>query len=174
MEEFVNPENILEIINPKADILAAEFGCGSGGFTIPLAKKIEEGLVFALDIQEPALIALKGRANLARISNIKTIRCDLEKPKGSTLQDSYLDLVLAPNLLFQVEDKKTVISEAKRVLKSRGLFVIIDWEENSNMGLKQKYFSKDEAKKMCADAALVLEKEFKAGSCHYCLIFKKP
>jgi ubiquinone/menaquinone biosynthesis C-methylase UbiE len=63
MEEFLNPEKILEKLNLNKKIVAADFGCGSGGWTIPLAKKVK--WVFAIDIQEEPLSALRSRMKLA-------------------------------------------------------------------------------------------------------------
>ncbi|MDP2909842.1 MAG: class I SAM-dependent methyltransferase, partial [bacterium] len=64
---FLNPKTVLEQLNLKADMAAAEFGCGSGGFTIPLAKKLDEGIIYAIDIQAEPLSALKGRIILEHI-----------------------------------------------------------------------------------------------------------
>ena len=49
-------------------MIAADFGCGSGGWAIPLAKKLEEGKVYAIDILEEPLSALRARAKLEKIT----------------------------------------------------------------------------------------------------------
>jgi len=163
----------LDQLELRADIVAADFGCGSGGFVIPLAKRLEDGLVYALDIQKEPLSALKGRALTENVSNIRIIRCDLEKPKGSTLSDFSLDLVLMVNILFQAEEKGAIISEAKRVLKKEGDLVVIDWLPKATQGPSKGRISPAEVKKITRGCGFKLEKEFEAGKYHYGLLFTK-
>ncbi|GAH20696.1 unnamed protein product, partial [marine sediment metagenome] len=40
---FLNPSEVLKQLKLKKDMIAADFGCGSGGWALPLAKKLEEG-----------------------------------------------------------------------------------------------------------------------------------
>ena len=173
-KSFLNPEEVLDQLDLKADMVAAEFGCGSGGFAIPLAKRLDEGLVYAIDIQESPLSALKSRVLLENIINIKIVRSDLEKPKGSTLTSLSLDLVFIPNVLFQLKDKSAIISEAERVLKNRGKLVVIDWLLKASQGPEKGRVSPEKVKDMAKDSGLKLEKEFEAGKYHYGLVFIKP
>ncbi len=174
MVSFLNPEEVLNQLGLRADMLAADFGCSSGGFAVPLAKRLEDGLVYALDIQKEPLSALKSRALIEKVTNIRLIRCDLEKAKGSTLADFSLDLVLIVNTLFQVEDKNAIISEAKRVLKKQGKLLIIDWLPKATQGPLKGRISSAEVKKITKSRRFKMEKEFEAGKYHYGLIFEKP
>ena len=169
---FLNPEDILEQLDLKTNMLAAEFGCGSGGFTIYLAKRLSEGLVWAVDILEAPLSALKSRQLLEDLKNIKIVRGDLERPKGSTIPSSSLDLVVIPNVLFQAEDKPAIIKEADRVLKNRGLLVVIDWLPEASYGPEERVSSK-KVKEIAEKLELNFKKEIKAGEDHYGLVFEK-
>ena len=173
-ESFLNPEEILNDFELSPNMVAAEFGCGSGGFAVPLAKKLDEGLVYAIDIQESPLSALKSRTLVENMTNVRIIRSDLEKPKGSTLFPDSLDLVFIPNVLFQIKDKSAIISEAERVLKSKGKLVVIDWLLKASQGPEKGRISPEEVKKITEDAGFKLEKEFEAGKYHYGLVFVKP
>ena len=171
---MLKPEKILEELDLKKNMVAAEFGCGSGFFAIALAKKLEDGLVYAIDVQQGPLSALSGAAASEGVKNIRIIRSDLEKSKGSTLSDSSLDLVLIPNILFQVEDKKAVISEANRVLKRGGKLLIIDWlPEKEGVPVKGRV-SPEAIKNIAKEIGFELKKEFQPGPFHYGLIFEKP
>ena len=169
---FLHPEKILSQIDLKPDMVAADFGCGAGGFTIPLAKKLFNGIVYAIDIQEEPLSALLGAARSEGLVNIKTIVGDLEKPRGSQLPDNILDLVIIANLLFQVEDKKAVLDEAKRVLKPKGRVLIIDWEKDSPFGPAQERVSSDSVVQLAQRQGFVLVKEIDAGNYHWGILFE--
>jgi len=171
MEGFLNPQEVLKELKLKEDMVAADFGCGSGGWVIPLAKKLEEGKVYAIDILEEPLSALKAKAKLEKIINIATIKADVEKEVN--ILDDNLDLVLMTNLLFECQDKKSVLSEAKRVLKKGGKILVVDWEKDALLGPKEGRVSAENVKKIAKELNLKLEKEFKAGTYHYGLILVK-
>lgn len=171
MQDFLNPEKVLKELKLKKDITAVDFGSGSGGWVILLAGILEDGKVYAIDILEEPLSALKSKAETERILNIKTIQSDVEKENGSTLSESSCDLILMTNLLFQVEDKEKVFEEAKRILKKRGKILVVDWLKNSPLGPKQGKISADEIKKIAQKLGFKLKKEFEAGNYHYGLIF---
>ena len=167
--------SVLDSLSIKDGMFVAEFGSGSGDFSLELAKRIPEGKVFALDVQGGPLSALKSKADSKGVYNIQTITCDLEEKKGSTLPDNYLDLVLIPNVLFQAEDMSAFIEESFRILKNGGKMLALDWEEATAMGpSRDMRVSKDEVKRVSEENGFVLEKEIDAGIYHWSLLFKKP
>ena len=173
MEGFLNPSQVLKQLKLKKEMVAVDFGCGSGGWVIPLAKKLEEGKVYGIDILEEPLSALRARAKLEKILNIETILSDIENKNGSKLQDSSCDLVLITNLLFECEDKKGVLTEAKRVLKKEGRILVVDWKAGAPLGPTKGRVSEKEVKKLAKELSLKLEKEFEAGIYHWGLILLK-
>jgi len=171
---FLRPEDVLKQLDLKEDMVAADFGSGSGGWAIPLAKTLKEGKVYAIDILEESLSALKSRADFNKISNIENILSDLEAKEGSKIKDNFLDLVLVTNLLFQADNKKEILLEAKRVLKNTGKILVIDWQKASSLGPKEGRVSAEEVKEVAENIGLKLEKEVDAGKYHYGLIFTSP
>ena len=172
MEGFLNPNEVLNQLKLLGEMIAADFGSGSGGWAIPLAQRLKFGKVYAIDILEEPLSALKSKAEIQKVYNIETINSNVEK--GIKLPDLSCDLVLLTNLLFQIEDKKRVLTEAKRVLKKGGKILVVDWLPEALQGPREGRVSPDEVKKMAEDLNLKLEKEFKAGVFHYGLVFTKP
>jgi ubiquinone/menaquinone biosynthesis C-methylase UbiE len=174
MEGFLNPTEILKQLDLKKDMVAADFGSGSGGWAIPLAKILKEGKVYAIDILEEPLSALKNKSEIERINNIETICSDVEAKENLNLKDSCLDLVLITNLLFEAKNKKRVVIEAKRVVKNSGKILIIDWLPKTALGPEGNRTSPEEIKKLAGELNLKIDKELKAGSYHYGLILSKP
>jgi len=168
---FLNPNDILKQLNLKESMTVADLGCGSGGWVIPLAKKLEGGKVYAIDILEEPLSALKAKANLEKLTNIQSIVADVEK--GVDIWEESCDWVLMSNLLFQCEDKKKVLQEAKRILKKRGKILVVDWKVEAAMGPKEGRVSPEEVKKIAETLDLKTEKELDAGTYHYGLILVK-
>lgn len=173
MEEFLNPEQALKQLDLKEEMTAADFGSGSGGWAIPLAKILKEGKVFAIDILEEPLSALKGKAEILNVSNIETIRSNIEKDNGSKLEDNSVDLALITSLLFQAEKKEQVFKEAKRILKKGGKVLVVDWKPDSSLGPKEGKILPEEVKNIAKKIGFVAEREIAAGAYHYGLIFIK-
>lgn len=173
MPDFLSVDEVLGNIDLREDMWGAEFGCGSAMFAISLAKKLKKGKVYALDIQEEKLSALKGKMAMEKVKNITTILCDLEAPRGSALPDNALDIVLIPNVLFQAENKYAMIEESKRVLKPGGQLLVVDWAKEGPYSPKEGMVSPDAMKSIAVSLGLALAKEFSAGDYHYGLLFDK-
>lgn len=169
----MNVNEILEHLDLKESMTGAEFGCGSAAFALALAKKLRKGRVYALDIQEEKLSALKGALAHENINNVVTVLCDLEVVGGSKLSDNALDVVLMPNVLFQAENKEAMVKEAVRVLKPSGQLLIVDWFKHAPHSPKEGIASPDQVKKIGQTLGLSLAKEFAAGDYHFALLFQK-
>ena len=170
----MKPENILSNLNLQENMIACEFGCGAGALTIALAKRLKNGRVFGLDVQEEKLSALQSRASsLENLKNVFTVRCDLEKPGDSTLRKNFVDLVLIPNVLYQAENKCGIIKEGSRILKRRGQLLIVDWIENPFKKHQKHVAGLEEVKNLAGKAELILKREFQASDNHYALLFTK-
>ncbi len=173
MAEILKVEEVLNNLELKPDMLAAEFGCGSAEFALTLAKKLHKGKVYALDIQEERLSALKGRAVVQKVNNIVIVHCDLEAERGSTLPENSLDVIVIPSVLFQAENKSAIIGEGKRVLKIGGQLLIIDWLKVGPFSPKTGMIKPDDVKKMADELGLIFKNEFAVGDYHYALLFTK-
>lgn len=170
IKEFLDPVKILKQLDLKENMVVADFGCGSGGWAIPLAKMLERGKVFAIDILEEPLSALRSKAKMERVFNIDALKANVEK--GTTLISESCDLVLMTNLFFQVEDIKSVLKEGKRVLKRGGKILVVDWKEDVKVG-PEKRVSPEKIKKIANEIGLKLKEECEVGVYHWSLIFEK-
>ncbi len=174
--DFLQPERVIARLDIRPGMIVADFGAGSGHFTIPAARKVgENGKVYAIDIQEHAVNLIRSRANLEHLRNIETIWADLERPSGSHLPDDAVDFVIVANILFQAEAKNELFKEARRVLRTGGRLAVLEWDETPfpagpPMALRTP---KAGIKRMAEEAGFELEKEFDAGSHHFGLLFIK-
>jgi ubiquinone/menaquinone biosynthesis C-methylase UbiE len=173
---FSDPAKIVEQCSIQAGMDIADFGSGSGFYSLAGARALAStGRVYAVDAQKDLLTKLKNVAVRDGIYNIEVIWGDVEKMNGTKLRDSSIDLVFMCNLLFLVEDKDTTIKEAKRILKPGGKVVFVDWEDSfGGLGPKPKsVFKKDKAEMLFEKLGFHKDREIQAGSHHYGFIFKK-
>lgn len=170
---FMRPDEVLKNLEIKEGMSIADFGCGAGYFTIPLAKRVgKEGVVYAVDVLESALESVRGRAKMESLLNIQCARANLEKEKGFMIGDGTMDMVILANILFQSKEKHAILKEARRVLKKNGRIVVIEWNDGVSFGPPPaSKIPKEELKSTVKDAGFILEKEFNAGESHYGLVF---
>jgi len=121
-----NPEEILETLRIKPDIVAADLGCGSGFFTIPLSKEVKK--VYAIDVQKKMLEFLQEKIRRLRIRNIEPL---LSTGSKIPLEDDSVDLLMSMNTLHEFDDKKRMAKQIRRVLKQGGVAVIADFKKKN-------------------------------------------
>jgi ubiquinone/menaquinone biosynthesis C-methylase UbiE len=168
---FLNPSETLKRLKLRKSMVAADFGSGSGGWAIPLARILEEGKVYAIDILEEPLSSLRARVKIEKLFNVEARKADVEK--GVTLLSNSCDLVLMTNLLFECEKKKEVLEEGKRILKKGGKILVVDWIKDNPLTSEIEWLDFDEIKGAAKDLGLKVEKEFEAGLYHQGLILTK-
>lgn len=173
---FMNPEEIVKKLDIKSGMTIADFGCGAGYFTIPIAKLVRNsGKVYAVDVLSSALEAVASKAKLYGLMNIKSIRANVEVVGGLKMEDKSVDLVVLANILFQCADHNSVLIEAKRILKDTGRIIIIDWvPKKIPLGPKFEHcLSEDYIKKLAIKNSLKFIRDVDISCHHYCMIFKK-
>lgn len=173
---FSAPEKNIEQLNLQPNQIIADFGAGSGAYTIAAAKAMNgTGKVYAIDVQKDLLTRLENTCKEAHVSNVSFVWGNLEQVGGTKLRDQSVDVAILSNVLFQTPDKKGVIEEIKRVLKQGGTLLVIDWTASySNMGpSSEQVFSELEARKLVEASMFTFDRTLNAGNFHYGLIFKK-
>lgn len=173
---FSDPKHNIEQLGLSDGNIVADFGAGSGHYALFAARAVApSGKVFALDIQPELLTRLKKEAHKNRIFNMEVMTADLEHVGGSRIREGLCDVVIASNIFFMVQDKKSLITEARRILKSRGRLLVIDWTGSFlSMGPHGSHvFYKDDCIKLGSANGFAVERELEAGSHHYGIIFRK-
>jgi ubiquinone/menaquinone biosynthesis C-methylase UbiE len=173
---FSDPEKNIEAMGLHEGSYVADLGAGSGFYSLAAAKLVGAGgRVYAIDVQEELLARIKNTAHLQNVTNLEVIHGDIEHVGGTRLKDQSIDVVIASNVLFQVENKQGFIQEIIRILKSGGRLMLVDWSESfGGMGPQaDQVITQVDSQKMFTDAGLVFVNSINAGDHHYGLIFRK-
>ena len=101
-----------------------DYGCGPGRYTVNFAALVgEKGRVYALDIHDLAIAALKKRIAKRELRNVQPI---LIEGYDSTLPDATADVVCAIDMFFIINDPGAFLAEVKRIAKRDGKLVVDD------------------------------------------------
>ena len=74
----------------------ADIGCGPGFFTVPLAKYLVDGKLYALDIDDEMLAACRERVAQVRLGNVEVLKCqEFDFPlEASSLDGAFMAFVI--------------------------------------------------------------------------------
>jgi len=173
---FLDVDRIVGSLGVVAGQHVADLGCGSGYFTIALAKVVgASGVVTAVDVMQEPLQAVQAHAESMGLKNVQTVRADLEVAGGTKIADNSQDLALLKNVLFQSQKKDAIVAEAARILKPGGRLVVIDWKKGAGgLGPPDDLRTDESAIQQFATAAgLRLSCQLAADQFHFGLVFLK-
>ncbi len=173
---FSAPEKNIEELRLLPRQIVADFGAGTGAYTIAAAKALKgTGNVYAIDVQKDLLTRLEKSCQEAHLGNVSFIWGNVEDAGGTKLRDQSVDTVIISNLLFQTPNKKSVLEEARRVLRPGGALLFVDWSGSFNsMGpTSDQVLPELEARKLIESVAFIFDRMVNAGNYHYGFIFKK-
>lgn len=173
---FANPEANIAALEVYRGMVVADLGAGIGAYTLPLAERVgETGRVYAVEVQKDFLTNIKKSAEERGLKNIELLWGDIERLGGTKIKDEGVDAVVVSNVLFLAESKEGLIREARRILKTGGKLLLIDWSDSfNNLGPSPKMvITKDAALALCESEGFVLKNEVPVGEHHYGLLMLK-
>ncbi|KUO64505.1 MAG: hypothetical protein APF84_10450 [Gracilibacter sp. BRH_c7a] len=127
----VDTKKLFETIDLRPGEKFLDVGCGKGEYALAAAKYVREtGHLYAIDTWEDGINILKEQSHSAGILNLDGFVGDISK--GIPIEDNIIDKCLMANVLHGLRDKETqkaTIDEIRRVLKSQGEFILIEWKK---------------------------------------------
>lgn len=173
--KFLKPENIIASCGIKSGYKATDLGCGSGFYSMALAKQVgNTGRVLCVDIQDSKLAATKSITMQNNLHNIEVYKADLEKPLSGLPQGTE-DLVVAASILHEVKNRESLLRNAYGLIKTGGYLLVVDWKlEASPFGpAMDKRISEHDLRIMLEGMGLKFLKELPSDLYHYAMLFEK-
>lgn len=178
--KFLDPVDVLKQFGVYGTQDVADVGTGSGHFALCAAGRLDGGRLFAVDIEKDMLSRLVSEAKNHGHKNIHPVWGDAGRIKGIPLADMSVDKVIASNILFQIDDRDAFAQEIKRILKTGGKVLVIDWKpartaESSRSGREEEGFGPHKHHRLSCDSACAFftrhgfkkEKDVDVGDYHY-------
>jgi ubiquinone/menaquinone biosynthesis C-methylase UbiE len=87
-----------------------------------------------------------------------------------------MDAVILSNTLFQLEHKEDAVAEIKRIIKSGGKLLVVDWAgAYGGMGPAPHHVvTEHQAEELFIRGGFYKAKDFRAGPHHYAIVFTAP
>jgi ubiquinone/menaquinone biosynthesis C-methylase UbiE len=175
MPKFIDPASVIAQIGLQNGHTVADFGCGSGFYSLPAAKRVgNSGMVYAVDVQESKLAATQSYATQNGLKNITLVKADLDKPLLDIAEGS-CDVVILSSIIHEIGSREALIKNAYRVLKTGGKVLAVEWKKESTPigpDMAQRV-NEGELEQLLTKAGFMKDKELATDGYHYAVLFVK-
>ena len=122
--ETLDPLVIMSFCPINIHDTVADIGCGPGFFTLPLAKVLVNGKLYALDIDDEMLAACREKITQARMGNVEILKCgEFEFPlEPASVDGAFLAFVVQAS-----PDKPRFLREIRDLIRPRGWCTVLEW-----------------------------------------------
>ena len=117
-------DDVVAALKLQPHSVVADIGAGSGVFSVPLAKVVSAGKVYAVDIEQGLVDHITKKAGEAKLTNVAGV---LGKFTDANLPAKDVDLALIFDVLHHIENRTEYLKNLVPYLKKAGRIVVIDF-----------------------------------------------
>lgn len=126
---FLPRKRILKEVGIQPGFHVLDYGCGPGGYLVPLAEWVgKSGKIYALDVHPLAVQMVQNVASRNQLENVETILSDCR----TGLPNNSLDVILLYDTFHDLSDQNGVLEELHRILKPNGILSFSDHHMKEN------------------------------------------
>lgn len=171
-EEEENTTKLLRNMNIEPSDTIADIGAGSGYHVFKMAPMASEGLIYAVDIQDEMLAALREKQENGNIKNIALVK---GSEKSVNLPENSVDKVLMVDVYHEFNYPTEMIASIKKALRSDGRIYVIEYRgEDDSVPIKELHkMTEAQAVKEMKAAGMKLERNIGNLPWQHCMVFVK-
>lgn len=124
----LKPEEVIDALGLRDNAKVADLGAGPGVFTIPLAKHLHRGVVYAVDVEPRQLDELRAKLVKEHIENVVPVLASSSTPH---LPPASIDLVLIVDTYYHLTDRVAYFSELRHALAPGGRLAVLQHRVNA-------------------------------------------
>lgn len=131
-ERCENVQAVLSALDLAKGKQVADIGASAGFYTMRIARVVgSKGRVFAVDISQRAIDALRKRADQEAATMVEPVLGTDDDPKLATM---ILDAALIVNSYHEMKKYPAILQHIRKALKPKGQLVIVELISPSNRG----------------------------------------
>jgi len=174
--DLIDPGTLWAALNLPQGITFLDLGCGQGNYSLAAASRIgPNGVVYAVDLWEEGLIALKERAAQEGLANLRP----LAAAAGQVPMESRsVDMVLLATVLHDLVEAGTAagaLAEVARVIKAERRLAIVEFHKIDGPPGPPRHIrlDPDEVEALVAPYGFVRQQTVRLGPYNYLMTFMK-
>ena len=155
------------------DSIVADIGAGTGYFTFPVARRVPQGHVYAIDIQPEMLAIIEARKTELGVTNIEPVLGRIDHPG---LGEATVDLIFIVDAYHEFSHPREMGEAMADALKPGGRLVLIEYRaEDPSVPIKRLLkMTEIQAKREMATIGLDWEMTHDFLPQQHFLVFRKP
>jgi ubiquinone/menaquinone biosynthesis C-methylase UbiE len=152
--------------------MVADIGAGSGYYTFRMARRVPQGKVYAVEVQDEFIASLQARAERESASNVTVIRGSEQHPN---LPDSSIDLAIMVDVYHELAYPKEMLAAVHKALRPEGQLLLLEYRaEDPSIPIKALHkLSVAQAQKELAVSGFVLAENGRFLPIQHYLLFRK-
>ncbi len=171
-EEEENTSKLLSNMAIEPGDTIADIGAGSGYHVFKMASMAHKGLIYAVDIQDEMLAALRDKMEAGAGQNISIVK---GSEKSINLPENSVDKVLMVDVYHEFNYPIAMTASVKKALRPDGKLYLIEYRgEDDNVPIKQLHkMTEAQAVKEMKAAGMKLEQNIDNLPWQHCMVFVK-
>jgi SAM-dependent methyltransferase len=132
------PEHVLDVLGVHEGQTVADIGCGSGYFTVHLAKRVgPRGHVVATDLQQEMLDLLSKKVAARKLTNVVPERASADDAK---LPVGAIDIALLVDVYHELQNPPSTLAAIKRALAPEGRLALVEYRaEDPKLSIRPEH-----------------------------------
>ena len=171
-EREENTSMLLKNMDIKKTDVIADIGAGSGYHVFKMAPMAKHGLIYAVDIQDEMLSALKAKKKRLTIENIEIVK---GSEKSINLKKDSVDKILMVDVYHEFNFPKEMLASMKKALRKNGEIFLIEYRgEDPSVPIKTLHkMTEEQAVREMEDNGFKLKNNIDNLPWQHCMIFVK-
>lgn len=171
-EKEENTSKLIQNINIAPGDTIADIGAGSGYHVFKMAPQVEEGLIYAVDIQPEMLQNIRDRKKKQGIDNIDVVK---GTEKSVNLPENSVDKILMVDVYHEFSFPVEMLSSMHKALREDGKIYLIEYRgEDASVPIKKLHkMTEAQAVKEFKSNGFVLQENINNLPWQHCMVFIK-
>ena len=166
-------DKLIAMLPVKPGDVVADLGAGTGYFSLPIARRIPDGRVLAVDLQPEMLAIVKEKARMEGVENVELV---LATERDPNLPESTVQWVLIVDAYHEFSYPREVMQGVVRGLAPGGRVYLVEYRaEDPSVPIKRLHkMSEKQARKELEAVGLRWVETLDALPQQHVLVFEKP
>ena len=171
-EEEEKTAKLIRNMDLESTDLVADIGAGSGFHVFKMAAIVNQGKVFAVDIQDEMLTVIRQKKDESDLENVIAVK---GSEQSANLKENSIDKILLVDVYHEFAFPREMMLSIKKSMKDKARLYLIEYRREDNwVPIKEVHkMTEEQAVKELEAVGLILDRNIGNLPWQHCMVFKK-